>query len=196
MRTIALPVLVTAALAAGAPAASAGSDSTLVGGCGFTATDNQADGQMTGEIHVAAVAWSRAQGAGPAPATVTCSITVNGAAQPGAVVVASGTAAIVGAGPAAYASSSPADDVRLCERVDYTGPGDTTPTSETCAGSATPQFPPQTLPDDWWDPLVCEHALAPAAGSYGAVVVNDQGDIYVNGEPQWDCPPYDIEWGS
>lgn len=35
--------------------------------------------------------------------------------------------------------------------------------------------------------------FAAMAGSYGPIVVNTQGDVYINSEPQMDCPPYDIE---
>ncbi|HWL35972.1 MAG TPA: hypothetical protein VNQ77_07240 [Frankiaceae bacterium] len=34
-------------------------------------------------------------------------------------------------------------------------------------------------------------AFTSLAGSYGVVTVTSQGDVYVAGEPTWDCPPYD-----
>ena len=43
------------------------------------------------------------------------------------------------------------------------------------------------------DPTMCP-VLASQAGTYGLVVINAQGDVFVGGEPQWDCPPYDL-WG-
>lgn len=42
------------------------------------------------------------------------------------------------------------------------------------------------------DPAACA-VLKALAGSYacGTIVINSQGDVYVNGETQYDCPPYD-----
>ena len=35
--------------------------------------------------------------------------------------------------------------------------------------------------------------LASLAGTYGPVTINGEGDVYIDGEPFWDCPPYNIE---
>lgn len=43
------------------------------------------------------------------------------------------------------------------------------------------------------DPPVCAALMALAPG-VGPVFVNSQGDVYVDGEPQWDCSPYDVVW--
>ncbi|HWL37811.1 MAG TPA: hypothetical protein VNQ77_16615 [Frankiaceae bacterium] len=48
-----------------------------------------------------------------------------------------------------------------------------------------------SLKRDVVDPLVCP-VLASLAGDYVAVSVNSQGDVFVLGEPYWDCPPYDL----
>ena len=54
-------------------------------------------------------------------------------------------------------------------------------------------------PELWWcyfehvgqqtDSVTCP-VMASTAGSYGAVSIDGQGDIYVNGELFYDCPPY------
>jgi hypothetical protein len=41
------------------------------------------------------------------------------------------------------------------------------------------------------DAVTCP-VLASLAGDYGAIVINAQGDVFVAGEPFWDCPPYDL----
>ena len=41
------------------------------------------------------------------------------------------------------------------------------------------------------DPRVCP-ALADLSPGTPPVFIDAEGDVYVNGEPVWDCPPYDI----
>ena len=68
------------------------------------------------------------------------------------------------------------------------------------AVSATPAAHAHCHPRQPWNPRCwtseADYAACPAlaamAGSYGVVTINSQGDIYVDGEPTWDCPPYDI----
>ncbi|HWL38378.1 MAG TPA: hypothetical protein VNQ77_19475, partial [Frankiaceae bacterium] len=43
------------------------------------------------------------------------------------------------------------------------------------------------------DKVICP-ALALLTGTYGPVFINAQGDIYIDGAPFWDCPPYDVIW--
>jgi hypothetical protein len=45
-----------------------------------------------------------------------------------------------------------------------------------------------------YDEWVCS-ALKASAGTYGPIAVNAQGDVFLGGEPFWDCPPYDL-WPS
>ena len=45
------------------------------------------------------------------------------------------------------------------------------------------------FPMEFVDAIACD-ALADAAGSYGPVTIDGQGDIYVAGEWFWDCAPY------
>ena len=44
------------------------------------------------------------------------------------------------------------------------------------------------------DEVVCP-VLAASSGTYGVVELRTDGDVYVLGEPYWDCPPYGI-WPS
>ena len=42
------------------------------------------------------------------------------------------------------------------------------------------------------DPVACP-VLAALAGAYtGLLLITPQGDVYLNGEAVWDCPPYDL----
>ncbi|HWL38390.1 MAG TPA: hypothetical protein VNQ77_19540, partial [Frankiaceae bacterium] len=48
------------------------------------------------------------------------------------------------------------------------------------------------LEKDVIDPIVCA-VLPLLQGDYaGVVTINGQGDIFLLGEPFWDCPPYDL----
>lgn len=129
------------------------------------------------------------------PVSVTCRVTRNG------VTVA---ATPPGAGPNAAATygavsipAGPDDAIEVCADVaDASG-------STTRCGAAR-EVPPQVLYDtidaayEWFwssaDLMDCE-LLKALAGNYGdgVLVINSQGDVYLNGEPQNDCPPYDID---
>ncbi|HVF04233.1 MAG TPA: hypothetical protein VNA20_05280 [Frankiaceae bacterium] len=43
------------------------------------------------------------------------------------------------------------------------------------------------------DPVACS-LLWPLTGHYGPIFIDVEGDVYVDGRPFHDCPPYDI-WG-
>lgn len=43
--------------------------------------------------------------------------------------------------------------------------------------------------EDFVDPVVCAQ-LRPLAGAYGFVEIRSDGDVYVGGEPVYNCPPY------
>ncbi|HVF06934.1 MAG TPA: hypothetical protein VNA20_19005 [Frankiaceae bacterium] len=130
------------------------------------------------------------------PVSIRCFVTVNGV--PRAQAAASGDRVAVAAEEVSFAAGD-SDVMRLC--ADYTsGHGAGT----WCASSGWGPFPPDfvyetldgVLSQVWpvVDPVVCAalKAIAPGAGT---VYVNGQGDVYVDGEPQWDCPPYDVDWG-
>lgn len=161
MRAIALAGFVITALAAAAPGARAGADSTYRGGCSLVAAPDQmaGGGQMTGEIDIEAVVYSSSDPATPVSATITCHVTVNGAEQPGALVRESGTGAVVGGGVVTYTSGQPNDDVELCQSVDYTGEDDSTQTAESCVDV----FQPDVLdPASGPDPRITVGCAAPA----------------------------------
>ena len=166
-------------------------DGPSVGGCSFVAaTDAVAgQGQMTGEIDIEAVVYSANPADNPMSATFTCYIKVNGATQPGAVVTATGTVVVVGGGVITYTSNSVTDFVQLCQDVSYSNG---TNTSE-CFEAETFEIPPPIV----WeivDPLICP-IIAMAAPGAGPVFINSQGDVWIDGEGFFDCPPYGNVFG-
>ena len=167
------------------------------GGCSFVAaTDAVAgQGQMTGEIDVEAIVYSDVPEENPMSATFTCYIKVNGASQPGAVVTASGTVVVVGGGVITYTSNSVTDFVELCQDVSYSNGA----SSSECFEAETFEIPPPIV----WeivDPLVCP-IIGMAAGTYGGpppvpvIFINSQGDVWIDGEGFFDCPPYGNVFG-
>jgi hypothetical protein len=177
--------LLAGLLGVAAPAARAGDDSRYLGSCGF---DSLSQPTVTGDSY---------QYTGAVYAT--CTIEVNGVPA-WSSYPASGAGAIVLADRADYTAAD-TDVVRLCTTVDYTS--DWTPTATHCPGATNLQMPPQPVIDlidyvvglgGWlpWqhvDQLACPAfgALAPGADP---VQVTPEGDVYVYGERQWDCPPY------
>ena len=193
-------LLLGAALTVGAPPALAGDDSYVEGRCGFRALSQGGDETWTGEVDATVVLLSRTHG-NVVAATVTCELVVDGVVRD--VASGSGAGVVAFVAPFAYEASDVAV-VELCTRVDFLS--DATPTQRLCPRATTLEVPPQHMTDmlNWtfdalgllWpvvDPVACEvlRALAPGAGD---VTINEQGDVFVSGEPQWDCPPYDI-WG-
>ena len=163
--------------------------STRIGGCRFAAvTDTLAgQGQMTGEIDVEAVVYSVTDPFdNPLSATFTCYIRVDGQSQPGSVVAASGTGVVIGGGVVTYTSNDVSDLVQLCQDVSYSNGVNTSD----CFEANSFEIPPPIV----WeivDPLPCSVLALLAPGAPGVVDINSQGDVYVDGEPQYDCPPYD-----
>ncbi len=129
---------------------------------------------------------------------IACRVTVNGTT----VAQTSGTGSAVAATSGSVSFTAAATDVvRVC--ADATDHGTT---RTTCVTVGVVSVPPQVVYDtvDWlvstlphvdYDLPICS-VLKNLAGDYGGVlVVNSQGDVFLNGEPQYDCPPYDIVWG-
>ena len=191
-------LLLGVALTVGAPPAFAADQSYREGGCGFRTVGMGGSGTWDGEMHADVVLWSRTHG-NVVAATVTCEVRVN------ATVVASasgsGHGVVAFARPLTFAAGDD-DVVSMCTVVDFRS--DATPNSVDCGEAVAYQFPPQWVLAylDYavgaysqagmaLDPVACQalRALAPGAGE---VTVNDQGDVFVAGEPLWDCPPYDI----
>lgn len=130
--------------------------------------------------------------------SVNCRVMVGGMTQ-----AQTGTA--IGFGVASTTAqvsfrASDSDVVTVC--TDVTDPdGSATSCSD---GTVTP-IPPQVVRDAADDvlgvlvsivePPAC-FLLRKRAGSYDRVFVNSQGDVFVDGEPVVDCPPYDLGLGS
>ena len=182
--------------ALGAPGAHAGSDSRFEGGCSFVSMSTEAvvPGQHVGEIDIETLVYSPTPEANPVWATVTCYIAVNGVPQPGTLVAGSGAVVVTGGGVVRYDAADD-DFVTICTQIDFTGPGDTTATVTGCPiNGGDPGWPPPFFWDALWgivDPVVCP-VIAAAQGTYGPVDVDEQGDIFVNGELLYDCPP--LNW--
>jgi hypothetical protein len=47
--------------------------------------------------------------------------------------------------------------------------------------------------DPWADPVICGYFQALYPGLPPVVEIRPDGDVYLNGEFFWDCPPYDVE---
>ena len=166
-------------------------DGPIQGGCAFVAaTDVVAgEGQMTGVMVVAAFVYSASTLAeNPVSATIACYIKVNFAAQPGAVVAASGTVVVVGGGVITYTSNSVTDFVQLCQDVDYGWFN----TSQ-CSKAETFEIPPPIV-GQIVDPEICP-VIALAAPGAGPVFINSQGDVWIDGEGFYDCPTYGNVFG-
>ncbi|HVF05339.1 MAG TPA: hypothetical protein VNA20_10890 [Frankiaceae bacterium] len=133
----------------------------------------------------------------PVGATVTCELRVAGRLAAAARGTGAGVVAVL---DHVWFGAAEDEELVLCTVVDF---ADATPTATECVPWTTPQVPPQVVwdtledaLDQVWpvvDPPVCA-ALASLAPGDGPVVINAQGDVYVAGEPVWDCPPYDVEW--
>ncbi|HVF05341.1 MAG TPA: hypothetical protein VNA20_10900 [Frankiaceae bacterium] len=195
MKTLVVVAALTATLSPVLPAvADPGAGS--FGRCGHTPVPPpDAGGGYQADLYAAVALYSTTPGADPVSATVTCQARVDSAVADS--VSESGTAAVVVHGAVAF-TAPPGTFVELCTVVDYAG---ATPTTTYCQPWGTTQLPPQEpleLADrllvTYADPVVCPAFKARAPGA-GPVFINEQGDVYVNGSPQWDCPPYDI-WGS
>lgn len=198
--TIAALALTLAALGAG-PAAAHG-DSTYRGDCGYRLVAQEAvtggDNHYVGVVSSDVVAYSPSDG-NIVGATVTCTIEVDG------VLVASASGTGYGAVLFAERVEFDIDDtdvVHLCWTVDFTT--DDTPTAADCARATTLECCPfitdpiveafnlaSAAVGEYVDPTACA-ALAELAPGVGPVTVDDEGDVFVSGEPMWDCPPYDI----
>ncbi len=180
----------------GATPASATGESWSYRECGLS-TVNPADddrwvGVLDAAILVASPTHNNAVGA-----TVTCEIRIDGV--PAARVSGSGTTLVTFASPVEYHAEI-TDVVGVCTTVDYTS--DPTPTTVDCNYGTTTQFPPQS----WIDLVeyvvgvalaVATYADIPACAAFqamapgtGPVAITPEGDVSVDGEPWYDCPPY------
>jgi hypothetical protein len=196
-KKIMVAALAVGALALNAPVAMADDP---VYDCGF---DSNQQETVTGQNYEGVIYGYIAHGDG----TLRCYITVNGG-DVGADVEVQAPGA--GAERISFAAND-TDAVNICWEV-TTSHG----TETGCAESTHTQIPPQAVIDlliliaetvdgalvpvfdlltdiekTYIDPNVCP-ALAAAAGTYGPITINSQGDVFIDGEPFWDCPPYDL----
>ncbi|HVF06743.1 MAG TPA: hypothetical protein VNA20_18045 [Frankiaceae bacterium] len=191
IKKLAMAALAVGALALNAPAAQA--DAPTVD-CRLRSVQQDT---VTGQTFQGALGGVIAH-SDPTTVTIKCRVTVNG-------VTAASTDTGTGVGVAATAkdisfAAGDADVVKVC--ADFTSSHGS---GTICVTIGIIQVPPQVVYDTldpvldvvWGtvDPVVCAE-LKKLAGSYagGAIVINSQGDVYVNNAPQYDCPPYDIVW--
>ncbi|HVF05049.1 MAG TPA: hypothetical protein VNA20_09425 [Frankiaceae bacterium] len=203
-RTRTVAALVTAvAVAAVAPAA-AHPTHHYQGDCWLRSVQ-QGDATGIHFVGVLAVAYAATTAdslpAPQAPISATCDVRVNG------VVRGSVSAAGLGlaAGVASVAFPSDDDDlVEMCERVTVAGEVHNECRELPRPSNQPPPPDPVTVLldlvnevlDSLWEPV--DAAVCPAfraARAAGVPGIDEEGDVYVAGEPQWDCPPYDIDWG-
>ena len=133
-------------------------------------------------------------------ATVTCELRVNGVTRASTSGWGSGVVAF--ADTLAYTATD-GDHVDMCTTVDFTS--DDTPTLHHCGELTASQFPPQEVIDlldavfgwlaagmfTYVDPTVCSVLTTLAPGTPPVTIANG-GDVYVDGQLFWDCPPYEF----
>ena len=172
-------------------------DYHYIGGCGFATLrdDSTASPTWRGEADVYVVATDAEFAPAAVPISVDCVIYVNGA-NPRTILSASG----VGVAAAARTWSYEAEDtdvVTVCEVVTV----GTDPATWDCGADPDPWFPPEpvvevieyvidTFNETFPEQEVCDLLAATGPGVPGVVDVTPEGDVYVNGEFFWDCPPY------
>jgi hypothetical protein len=187
MRKVIVAALAACALGLGtAPAAHAAGATYDGPGCGFDALNGW------GAMYGAVVAYSTVETENPVSVRLTCVLKVEG--QPYYTETYSGLGFAVGARQIEFPWW--ATDLVMCETVEFLNTGDA-PVSRCDEAS--------DVIDDLWnllteieveyvDPLVCPVLAALSPGVPGTLDIDPEGDIYVLGQPQWDCPPYDVIW--
>ncbi len=200
--------ILTAALAAGALALNAPvaqADAPRFD-CSF---DSVQQDTATGQNYEGA-AWGYIAHAEGGDVTIRCYIAVNGVEASSTPTGTGSNGAAVTSGRVTFAATD-TDSVQLC--AEYTSPH---ASDNVCFESTSTQIPPQevidllislfetidaTLAPVWStltdiektyiDPTLCD-VLDGIPGTYGPVTINTQGDVFIDGEPFWDCPPYDL----
>ncbi|HVF04825.1 MAG TPA: hypothetical protein VNA20_08300 [Frankiaceae bacterium] len=190
LKNLAVSTVAVAALALGTPAATADApvyDCRLRSVQQDDVTGSAFQGVLTGVI----------AHADTSTVSIRCRITVNGVTR-AQTPVGSGTTVAATHADISFAAGD-TDAVQVC--ADYSsGHGSGT----TCVTVGIIQVPLQEVYDAvddvygwliWGEGLTLCSVLQDLAGNYaGVLVINSQGDVYLNGEPQYDCPPYDIVW--
>jgi hypothetical protein len=204
-----------AVMVMGLPMTSASADpgDTIHGGCSFNTDSNQTatQGQNTGVIEATAISLTSAN-TPDAGASVHCKIQVNGVDAPGTQLDVHANAAGIEQGQQQITFDDQGGTLpsALCEKDDW-GDGDTT--GWVCQASTEITLPPQIVIDllntvidtlnsavlSQIDPTICPLLQAVGAatggGVAGVLVIDGQGDVYINGPlalgKVYDCPPYD-----
>lgn len=186
-----------AVVTATAVPASAGSDSSYEGGCGYDAMTSPAGADpdvFHGVLYAQAVVYSPSDPAEPVAATITCTLSVDDG--PTFVSSFSGTTVVRGGEEIAFTADHPFD-LGLCESVDF---HDDTPTRDVCYAYTAEQFPPQEL----YDALDAVLAVVPGSKGalcgavraaetvtpdvWGTLLVTDEGDVFLGKYQVWHCP--------
>jgi hypothetical protein len=188
--------------------ASADQGDTFTRGCGFDTSSNAAtNGQDQGVIYVLGYSSEAPPAPGtvgaPSTATVSCWIDVNGAEQPGTRLTVTGNGVIAGQQQIQFTSLD-SDTVTECQQVTFAD-GSTWTAKD---GNVGVDCPAATVITDQpvidllngilsqVDPTICP-IIAMLAGTYGPVVIDNTGDIWIN-DPLgligkvYDCLPYDV----
>ena len=139
--------------------------------------------------------------------SIQCVVKVNGAPVANTGAPATGTTVAATAGQVTFTATDQ-DDVDLC--AEWT---DGTTSGESCSDTTVTQIPPQAVIDllisvfDAIDAIlipieqtVVDPAVCPVLATLGNTVpdvpgvleINGQGDVFLLGDPFWDCPPYDL----
>lgn len=186
LKRIAIAALAAGALALNAPAALA--DQPTYDCAMPTVQQDELTGQSHQGVMVVMIAHE-------GPVSITCRVVVQGVTQ--VSVSASGQGLAVGARDFSYIAET-YELIQLC--ADYTSVHHS---GTTCVTLGTIQIPPQIMYDTVdsvleqvgpiLDPPLCE-ALKLLAPGIGPISINSQGDVYVDGQRRYDCPPYDIVW--
>ena len=181
-KKILMASLAAGALALNAPVATA---AEATGECGF---DSVQQDSTTGQNYEG-VAYGFASDTDGDPVSIRCYITVNDVpAAAGSTPTGTGTGVATTSGPISFEAAEGAS-VELCTEVNGV--------LQDCATSTNTQVPPQEVLDiinsvlELVDPTICP-VIAALAGTYGPILINTQGDIYINGGGFYDCPPYDM----
>ena len=212
-KKIMMTALAVSALALNAPAASAGHATVS---CRFNAVSQAtATGQDTWE----GAAEGYIVGNTGEAVSIRCVVKVNGAVR-AATSWGSGTTVATTADRVTYVRTL-TEVTQLCAQyVTAHGPGETcfatTTTTippaefwdavdlvwETVFGALDPVFDEITeIEKTYIDPTACEE-LKKHAGTYGGpppapvIVITAEGDVYIDGDLFWDCPPYEPDPAS
>lgn len=171
------------------------------GGCGFfTISDgtSSASTRWQGEVHAVAVATDHSLVGTPQAVSikVECELRINGQ-SPGTIVLSTPTDVGVTANASRLEFEAHPDDVVvMCDHVTVGGEY-----HKDCGDGPSPPIVPQPVQDlveatrHEVDGRMCRHLAVESGGPADrppAFDIRSDGDVYVNGEWVYDCPPYGV----